>query len=436
MDLESGRMSEHNLFYYPYASFTNAQLPLLKVAALWFDKLVILDPVGASWDTVGADSVARDAVRQLRDAGILEIVSPATVLAKYKAPITEAILRDMGDRDFLDLCDAQSQATGRQRWTLSLAKMPQDLEADHTMRQLLGDFAREMARKTAEVESDRLGHVRGLSRLSGKEIREPYGLAERASEYREYAETGQAYDEYREGEGGGIEYRYADFPLALGEAIMMNHALFAGLLHADATPITDDTFHSRALSVKLTRAARDPMVQQARAERARQLKLDMLATSALMDSQLNLPVLNSALPLAEVLKYRQQRDADLRQAREKLGWMARRIEAEPWSREFADELEHKTIPDLAGELNEARKARDSWLKSKRGRLALSATGIAVGAAAAVLSVIAAPLSPVALATAGLGLASGTAIPSAEWLLDWRDGKKSVQENGLHYLLKA
>jgi hypothetical protein len=41
-------MTEHNLFYYPYASFTNAQLPLLKVAALWFDKLVILDPVGAS----------------------------------------------------------------------------------------------------------------------------------------------------------------------------------------------------------------------------------------------------------------------------------------------------------------------------------------------------------------------------------------------------
>jgi hypothetical protein len=48
-------MIEHNLFYYPYASFTNAQLPLLKVAALYFDKLVILDPVGASWNTGGAE---------------------------------------------------------------------------------------------------------------------------------------------------------------------------------------------------------------------------------------------------------------------------------------------------------------------------------------------------------------------------------------------
>jgi len=38
-------MAEHNLFYYPYAFFTNAQLPLLKVAALYFDKPAILDPV-------------------------------------------------------------------------------------------------------------------------------------------------------------------------------------------------------------------------------------------------------------------------------------------------------------------------------------------------------------------------------------------------------
>lgn len=58
-------MTEHNLFYYPYASFKNAQLPLLKVAALWFDLLVLLDPVSASWDTIGADHHAREAFRQV-----------------------------------------------------------------------------------------------------------------------------------------------------------------------------------------------------------------------------------------------------------------------------------------------------------------------------------------------------------------------------------
>lgn len=408
-------MAEHRLFYYPYASFTDAQLPLLKVAAVWFDKLVILDPVGASWDTIGADQVARDAVRQLKDAGVLEVVTPAEVLAKYERPITDAIRRDLADREFVDLCDAQSRTAGKQRWTLSLAKLPKDLKTDQVMRHLLGDFAREVTQEAGQY-------------------REWEGL--NPNMYYEYAGTGQAFDEYREGYDADVEYRYVDIPLAVGEAIMMNHALFAGLLHAGATPITDDSFHSRALARKLNLAASEPVVQQARVERARLLKLDMLATSALMDSQLDLPVLNSALPLSEVLEYRQKHNEDLGRTREKLAWMARRIKAEPWTKEFADELEVKVIPDLADALDDARKARDSWLKSKRGRLALSLTGIAVGAASATLAVVAAPLTPVALATAGLGLVSGTAVPGAEWLLNWRDGRKSIEENGLHYLLKA
>lgn len=63
------------------------------MAALYFDKLVLLDPVGASWDIVGAGHIASDAVRLLKDAGILDIVTPATVLANYEAPIAEAIRR-------------------------------------------------------------------------------------------------------------------------------------------------------------------------------------------------------------------------------------------------------------------------------------------------------------------------------------------------------
>src|SRR5262245_5112961 len=84
-------MTEHNLFYYPYASFTNAQLPLLKVAALYFDKLVVLDPVGASWDHIGADHFARLAIMQLVKAKLLEIVTPATILASHVKAIGEAI---------------------------------------------------------------------------------------------------------------------------------------------------------------------------------------------------------------------------------------------------------------------------------------------------------------------------------------------------------
>ncbi len=68
--------------YYPYKSFTNVQLTLLKVTTLYFGNLVILDPIGASTYTIGADHVVRNAVRLLDDAGILQMVAPTDVLAQ------------------------------------------------------------------------------------------------------------------------------------------------------------------------------------------------------------------------------------------------------------------------------------------------------------------------------------------------------------------
>ena len=69
-------MDENRPFYYLYASFTKDQLSLLKVAALYFDKLIILDPVSA-------DHHARDEIHQLTK-GILQVVIPAAVLAAYE----------------------------------------------------------------------------------------------------------------------------------------------------------------------------------------------------------------------------------------------------------------------------------------------------------------------------------------------------------------
>jgi hypothetical protein len=59
----------------------NTQLPQLKTAALYLDKLVILDPVGASWVTIGADHHARG-VKQLQDAGTLQTGALVGVLTK------------------------------------------------------------------------------------------------------------------------------------------------------------------------------------------------------------------------------------------------------------------------------------------------------------------------------------------------------------------
>src|SRR6266568_9289 len=400
-------MTEHRIFYYPYASFTNTDLPLLKAAALYFDKLYILDPVGASWGPIGADLPTREAVKLLSAKGILETITPSKVLESYEEPLVKAIRSDLQDRDFLNYWSSHGAG---EWWTLALAKVPTELQQDRTMQRLLGEDARQIVREVGDFPG-------------------PEHTAEFA--YKPY--------DIREGYEGLVEYRFIDvgsYPLAVGEAIMLNHALFAGLVDKAATPITDLRVHQETLSLKLRRAVQDPVVRQVLEDRARerQIKADLLTTAALTDRQLNLPVLNPKMPLEEVLQYRDKHEAALQEARDKLGWMARRIEAEPWDDAFIDELERETIPDIADKLKEVRKARDSWLRSQGGHLALQAAGVTIGTAEVLLTVFAAPLTPVALAIAGLSLATSTAIPGVQWLLDWRDGKQTVQENGLHYLL--
>lgn len=412
-------MTEHNLFYYPYASFTNTQLPLLKVAALYFDKLYILDPNKATGGSVGPGDVAKD-VASLELAHILTRVSPEEVLEKYEHEIAAAIRADLDDSEFMNLCETSGRA---KLWRLALAKVPKEIREhelhkeypslkpkDEAMQRLMGELPRSLAGGAMRYTEM---YAEETQRLSDQEF---------------------VYDEDRLTGSRQVEYRFADYPLPLGEAIMMNHALFAGLLFAEATPVTDDRFHNEALSLKLRRAAQDPAVQDAQANRAEQSRIDLLAHGTLTDSRLSLPVLDPKLPLDEVLAYREANDAALRQTRDKLGRMAGRIKAEPWSEAFATELKRETIPDVLDELDEARKARDAWLESNKGRLGLEGTGIIAGAAAIGLAVFTLPVTPVALAIAGVSLLSTAGIPGLKWARDWRDAKKSAQENGLHYLL--
>ena len=395
-------MSEHSIFYYPYADLKNEQLPLLKVAALYFDKLYILNPHQASYApnsvTLEIDGTVENDLRLLDgredpSIRILEYISPAEVLGKYEQEIAKAVRADMEDEAFQSLCRVSGQAV---RWELALEKVPKELQQDQAM----------------------LQQDQAMQRLMGEL---PRAVADPQTWY---LEAEAPYD-----------FRRGGYPLALGESIMINHALFGGLLYTGSTPLTDDPFHNRVLDLKIQRAKKILAVRQVLEDRIRQrqLRADLLVASVLTDSQLKLPVLNPKMPLEEVLEYRAKYADALQEARDKLGWMARRIEAEPWSDEFASELEHKTIPDIADELKEVRKARDSYLKSRRRR-ALVGSGVVVSAATVLLTVFAAPITPVALVIAGLSLYTGVAIPGAEWLLNRSDDKKTMQENGLHYLL--
>ena len=102
-------MAGHELFYVPYATLTDKQLPLLKVAALYFDRFWLLDPDGASWNTIGADDDVRDGLRLLGPSGIVDVISPTDVLAKYERELSEAVRGDLADPAFLELCSSHAR---------------------------------------------------------------------------------------------------------------------------------------------------------------------------------------------------------------------------------------------------------------------------------------------------------------------------------------
>ena len=61
--------------------------------------------------------------------------------------------------------------------------------------------------------------------------------------------------------------------LPLGESIMINHALFGGLLHTEATPVTDAPFHKAALDPKLARTRKLPTIAPVLDDLRRQRRL-------------------------------------------------------------------------------------------------------------------------------------------------------------------
>ena len=396
-------MNSHTIFYYPYASLRDDQSLLLKAAALFFDKLYILDPVKASWATMGPGSVEHD-LDLLEREQILVRVSPEDVLHKYEAAISDAIRSDLQDREFLEMC----RIKGGGPWMLALAKVPKAIRndpqfqpLDQSMRHMMGDFARSLSAEVANYD-------------------------ETAAGFSEFAEHGAAYDEFGESAGKPVEYRYAHYPLALGEAIMINHALFGSLAYTGATPLTDDSFHNQVLNHKIERSRQIPEVRSILEQRAsqRQLKSNLLAATALTD--VDLGVIPADISLEKVITYRQKYAGELDQARDRLGWLAREIRQNPWTTQFADELEHSIIPNLNKELVPAKKSWSSWIK---------ATGLVLGGTATILSFITTPLLPVAVAIGVLGMAKEIALPGVELAHGWKQNKQEAGANGLHYFIR-
>ena len=108
-------MGQHSVFYYPYASLGAEQSLLLKAAALYFDKLFILDPLKASWATIGPGERESD-LQLLESEGILQRVAPEDVLLRNDKTIADAIERDLADPEFMNLCAGKEGSGGPSRW--------------------------------------------------------------------------------------------------------------------------------------------------------------------------------------------------------------------------------------------------------------------------------------------------------------------------------
>jgi hypothetical protein len=406
-------MASNSIFYFPYGSFTEKQSPLLKTAAIYFDKLYILDPEKASGGSIGIDDpdLAKDiSLLESKEVQILERVNPEDVVQKYERAIANAVHDDMNDPEFLGHCSTSE----KRLWTLALAKVPKDIREkpkyqpkDQAMQRLMGDLPRRVARDVVTYDET---YVEVMHPILDQEF---------------------VYDELRESDREEIEFRYADFPIEIGESIMINHALFSGLLHSDATPLSDDEFHHKSLEIKIKRAREIPELGKILDDMKRgdQIREAMLASRAIQDRQLDLPIIRPDQPLEEILNYRLKNKDVLEETRAKLAWLARSIKEQPWTREFDEKIHRSVIPkEIRPLLQENEKARNSWLK-------LTGMGLAATAATAQLFVNPMPLLSVPTFLAVMALVGGHATTLAEEILDWKKQAAKSRGTGLHYLLK-
>lgn len=405
-------MSGHSIFYYPYASFGYEQAPFLRAAALYFDKIYLLDPEKArSTGTGPLQGIGADIVT-LEKEGILVRLSPEEVLEKYESVIESAIRADMNDAKFLRICQRFGQAD---QWRLALAKVPKNIRKDPAykpkdtaMQRLMGEIPRAMA---------------------GQGLRYSEVYAEVTDRYREVG----PYIETSVGAAGQVrEFRQADFPLPLGESIMVNHALVGGLLETGATPVTDDKFHYRVLAHKIERARRHPEINRllTELEASSQIKANFLATRVLQEQKLQLPAVSSEVTIESVLELRHRYSDELGVARNQLAWLAQEIKEGPWTEDFEETVYHDYLPKrIRPLLVKCETARKSWFKT---------AGLAAAAAGSTIALLIAgqPLLSLATASTTLGVIGDDLIPLIADLRNQLSKKTKGKGYGLQYFMRV
>ena len=137
-------MNKLKALYFPYARIEN--IKTLNNAVLLFDEINIINPDSFISNYMGdidshSQTVKRhlESLKLLRDEEVVKLIDPSTVIPKLGESITEGVVEDLFNDDFMKSCIPYAETT----WTLSARKLPQNY--DNWLRNLFRNLP-EMAR--------------------------------------------------------------------------------------------------------------------------------------------------------------------------------------------------------------------------------------------------------------------------------------------------
>jgi hypothetical protein len=292
---------------------------------LYFDRIYVISPNEASMDATNPD------LDTLLSEGIIKAISPSRLLSEYDRLLTQSVVGDLADPDFLKLA---SSVRGHS-WEIYSEKVPSSL-ADGLLRKYFVDIPNFYA---ADYPTHNLREG-------------PYGIVdeERMRElieqrHRFYEE--RRYDaEHREREYR--EFRHVRLPFEVGESLMINHAICASSCQA-LTPITDSDLHHNFLLYKLTRANGSPFLKNVLKDYGyiKDIKTDLTALTVISET---VPILTGA-PISDVLEFRDENKEALEAFRIEMGKLSAEIQSNFWDDEFQkeviDAIDSKVKPSIA-----------------------------------------------------------------------------------------
>jgi hypothetical protein len=370
---------------------------------LYFDKIHLISPTETSLGHLGNQE---SEISNLVSEGVVELISPSELLQEYDSLMTNSIINDMSDQDFLNLAE---QSRGRP-WEIYSEKVPSNL-ADFLLRKYFVDVPNFFAGKPT-MPSLREGPYYHPQEGGMREL-----IRRRHQTYEEIKERGEhRYDEYH-------EFRRVTLPFEVGESIMINHALCAAD-HFTLTPITDDPIHHDFLLFKYRKMQNTPLLRRLLRDYRfiKDTKTNLTAVNIISET---VPVLAGA-DIADVLEFRDQNKGALETFRVEMAKLATEIKVNFWDDDFYKEVVDITDSIVKPSIQNLKASAEST-KEKFTRI------LSKGAKISSLPII---VSVIPGSNPELALVAGAGVFALDEYLERQKRKREKQKNGFVYLFEA